>query len=133
MNDGDGIVTTLRQVAEVGKANGWHWKERYYSAKTGNLAEWEINKYIEYATCLVRIVNEYLLGIRMESDSTLSIAPTVPAAYWQAGFGHTLRWAGRVLTFRCCNGTVSGHYDGPSPHGTRGTRFSEPPNGCRRV
>jgi hypothetical protein len=38
MGDRDGLIESLRRVARVGQRNDWFWDERYYSAKTGNLA-----------------------------------------------------------------------------------------------
>jgi len=60
MGDRDGILRSLRRVAEVGRANNWAWWERYYSEKTGDLAKYHFNWYCEYPANLIRIVHRFL-------------------------------------------------------------------------
>jgi len=60
MGDRDGILRSLRRVAEVGRANNWAWWERYYSEKTGDLAKYHFNRYCEYPANLIRIVHRFL-------------------------------------------------------------------------
>jgi hypothetical protein len=60
MGDHGGILRSLRQVAAVGKANGWSWRERYYSDKTGDLAKYPIERYCEYPANFIRIVHRFL-------------------------------------------------------------------------
>lgn len=60
MGDADGILRSLRQVAEVGKANGWSWLERYYSEKTGDLGKYHMEHYCEYPATFIRIVHRFL-------------------------------------------------------------------------
>ena len=60
MGDREGILRSLRQVAEVGRANNWSWMERYYSEKTGDLAKCQIERYCEYPANFIRIVHRFL-------------------------------------------------------------------------
>ncbi len=60
MGDREGIRRSLRQVAAVGRANHWSWRERYYSAQTGNLAKYQIERYCEYPANFIRIVHRFL-------------------------------------------------------------------------
>jgi len=62
MGDRAGIMESIRQVARVGEANGWHWYERYYSERTGDLASYRFNTYCEYPANLITIVNRFVLG-----------------------------------------------------------------------
>lgn len=61
MGDREGICRSLRRVAEIGKANGWSWRERYYSEHTGDLAKYHFNWYCEYPATLIRVVHRFLL------------------------------------------------------------------------
>ena len=60
MSDREGILRSLRRVAEVGRTNDWSWWERYYSEKTGDLGKYRYNHYCEYPANLIRIVNRFL-------------------------------------------------------------------------
>ncbi len=60
MGDREGIIKSLRRVAEIGKADNWSWRERYYSQKTGDLGKYQINRYCEYPANFIRIVNQFL-------------------------------------------------------------------------
>jgi hypothetical protein len=60
MGDREGIINSLRRVAEIGKANNWSWWERYYSEKTGDLGKYHFNRYCEYPANFIRIVNQFL-------------------------------------------------------------------------
>jgi hypothetical protein len=60
MSDQDGLLRSLRRVAEIGAANGWSWRERYYSTRTGDLASYAINHYCEYPANFIRITNRFL-------------------------------------------------------------------------
>lgn len=59
MGDREGIVASLRRVAEVGRANDWYWKERYHPPGGGKTAG-DMNKYVEYPANLIRIVHRFL-------------------------------------------------------------------------
>jgi hypothetical protein len=60
MGDREGILRSLRQVAEVGQANDWSWMERYYSERTGDLGKYHYAHYCEYPANLIRIVHRFL-------------------------------------------------------------------------
>lgn len=60
MGDRDGIIDSIRRVAEMGQRNGWYWRERYYSEQTGNLGVYDYNAYCEYPANLIRVVNRFL-------------------------------------------------------------------------
>lgn len=62
MGDRDGVLKSLRQVASVGRDNGWSWRERYYSERTGDLGSYRINTYCEYPANFIRIVHRFVLG-----------------------------------------------------------------------
>ncbi|HND63003.1 MAG TPA: hypothetical protein PLB90_16110 [Opitutaceae bacterium] len=62
MGDRAGLLESLRQVARVGKANGWYWRERYYSERSGYLGSYKINTYCEYPANFIRIVHRFVLG-----------------------------------------------------------------------
>jgi len=63
MGDQEGILRSLQQVAKVGKANDWSWRERYYSERTGNLGIYHITHYCEYPANFIRIVHRFLESI----------------------------------------------------------------------
>jgi hypothetical protein len=108
MGDGSGLVEAIRKVCEVGRAGGYFWRERY-TANGPHGAE----KYCEYPANLIRIVERFLLGVQFELDGWLSIAPCAQESYWKAGFGQTLRWRGRELSFRARGDRFEGRYSGP--------------------
>jgi hypothetical protein len=60
MNDRDGILQSIRRVARAGRENNWYWWERYYSERTGSLARYSYNTYVEYPANLIRIVHRFL-------------------------------------------------------------------------
>ena len=70
MGDQEGILRSLRQVAQVGKANGWSWMERYYSEKTGDLGQYHIEHYCEYPANFIRIVHRFLREKKNPSGPT---------------------------------------------------------------
>ena len=112
MRDADGLLNSLRLVAEAGKANDWYWVERYYSARTGDLSTYRFNTYVEYPACLIRIVNRFLLGIEYGLDGSLVLAPNAPDPFWVEGFGQKLAWGGRSLDFRFRGAGLKGSYTG---------------------
>lgn len=112
MGDANGLIQSLHRVAEAGRANGWYWYERYYSEKTGDLASHRINKYVEYPANLIRIIQKFVFGLTFEIDGSVTLSPTAPESYWRVGFGQTLRWCGRVLSYRLATGRLSGTYRG---------------------
>ncbi|HPD13530.1 MAG TPA: hypothetical protein PLE19_01180 [Planctomycetota bacterium] len=110
MGDADGLLASLRKVCTEGEKHGYFWRERY-NAQGGFGAE----KYCEYPANLIRIVQRYLLGVEHRLDGALVVAPTVPEAFWAAGFGQTLTFRGRILSYRMqCDG-ITGEYRGDGP------------------
>ncbi|MDB6093083.1 MAG: hypothetical protein JWM32_645 [Verrucomicrobia bacterium] len=61
MDDREGLLESLRQVARVGRANDWYWLERYYSERSGDLGSYRINTYCEYPANFIRIVHRFVL------------------------------------------------------------------------
>jgi len=59
MGDRAGLRRSLEQVAAVGRGNGWSWRERYYSERTGDQAKYRIEHYCEYPANLIRVVNRF--------------------------------------------------------------------------
>jgi len=107
MGDGRGLVESIRKVCQVGRQNGFYWCERYTN-KGGHGAE----KYCEYPANLIRIVQRFLLGVDFGLDGTLSITPVVPDNFWHSGFGQTLTWRGRTLSYRIQRDRMTGDYCG---------------------
>ena len=114
MNDGDGIVDTIRRVCRVGRADGYYWRERYVDDGQGGCQGRGASKYCEYPANLVRIIQRFLLGVDFRLDGALALCPTVPASYWDKGFGQTLIWRGRRLSYRMARARATGEYQGPS-------------------
>jgi hypothetical protein len=109
MDDGRGLMESIRRVCQAGKQSGYYWRERY-TEKGGHGAE----KYCEYPANLIRIVQRFLLGVDFGLDGSLIVAPTAPAEFWDAGFGQTLIWRGRTLSYRMWRDRMVGDYAGAS-------------------
>jgi hypothetical protein len=107
MRDAEGLIGSIRRVCDAGRATGYYWRERY-TAKGGHGAR----KYNEYPANLIRIVERFMLGVDLGIDGVVRLNPVAPRAYWTSGFGHTLRWRGRVLDFRFERGVLRGSYSG---------------------
>lgn len=60
MGDQAGIRRSIQKVAEVGRADDWSWRERYYSERTGDLGRYHFARYCEYPANLIRIVHRFL-------------------------------------------------------------------------
>jgi hypothetical protein len=114
MGDGPGLVDTIQRVCKAGRKDGYYWRERY-NEEGGYGAE----KYCEYPANLIRIVQRFLLGVELGLDGTLVLAPTVPDEYWHAGFGQTLEWRERRLSYRMQRNRLEGEYAGPDPQQLR--------------
>ncbi len=112
MGDAEGLLDSLLCVARRGRADGWHWRERYYSEKTGELAPSPMNTYVEYAATLIRIVQSCVLRVGIGVDGSLTLAPCVVPSWWDAGFGQRLRWGGRELTYQFRQADLTGSYRG---------------------
>ncbi|MBM4088034.1 MAG: hypothetical protein FJ276_01190 [Planctomycetes bacterium] len=98
--DAAGLLDTLRRVAREGSANGYSWRERYYPSNTGAPVPAGAEKYCEYPANFIRIVHQFLLGVDLRRDGSIVLAPNVADAFWDAGFGHVVRWPDAQLTFR---------------------------------
>ena len=110
MGDAPGLVDAIRRVCEAGKNSGYYWRERY-GAEGGFGAE----KYCEYPANLIRIVQRFLFGVEYTLDGALVLAPTVPAEFWEAGFGQTLTWRERRFSYRMKRDQMHGEYSGKDP------------------
>jgi hypothetical protein len=107
MNDAQGLMETILRVCREGRENGYWWRERY-NDKGGYGAE----KYCEYPANLIRIIQRFLLGVEHGTDGTLYLGPTVPEEYWKAGFGQSLSWNGRWISYRMSSDNIRGQYSG---------------------
>jgi len=123
MHDADGLIETIRMVCRQGQKDGYYWRERYTNEKGGYGGQ----KYCEYPANLIRIVQRYLLGVEHGLDGTLSIAPTVPDEFWKTGFGQTLSWQDRTLSYKMQTGRIKGEYSGAYPQKIS-IRFANPPD-----
>ncbi|MBI5282409.1 MAG: hypothetical protein HY858_12060 [Candidatus Solibacter usitatus] len=110
MGDDAGLLDTLLRVSRAGKTSDWYWRERY--SPNGGFGA---SKYCEYPANLIRIVQRFLLGVTLHLDGALTLAPTVTAAFLKDGFGQTLSWAGRTLSYRFHSGRLTGAWSGPAP------------------
>lgn len=115
MNDAEGILETCRRVSEVGRQNGYFWRERYVADGKGGCRGLGARKYCEYPANLIRIIQRFLLGVELRLDGALVLAPTVPTSYWDAGFGQVLVWRGQRLRYRMSRDRMAGQFRGASP------------------
>ncbi len=107
MGDGEGLVEAIRPVCEKGREQGYYWRERY-----GKQGGFGAEKYCEYPANLIRIVQRFLLGVEHRLNGALALGPTVPDTYWDAGFGQTLSWRGRRLSYTMQRNRMKGEYTG---------------------
>src|SRR6266550_9220198 len=70
MRDAAGLVASIRKVCEVGRDGGYYWRERY-----GPKGGYGAQKYCEYPANLIRIVQRFLLGVELDLDGTVVLAP----------------------------------------------------------
>lgn len=121
MGDSDGLIKGLQKVAEVGRNNGYYWRERYQPDGKGGVVAAGPNTYCEYPANFIRIVHRFLLGVGMEFDGSVVLAPTVPWDWWLGVFDQSLRYRGRVLDCHMMRDRVTGDYlgDGPQKLGLR--------------
>jgi len=115
MGDAQGLWKGLRKVSEVGRASGYFWRERYHPDGKGGSRPAGAEQYCEYPANLIRIVQQFLLGVDLHLDGGLTLAPVVTEDFWQRGFGQTLAWGGRKLTYRMKRDQFSGTYWGTTP------------------
>jgi hypothetical protein len=112
MGDAQGLLRGLEKVAEVGRANGYYWRERYQPDGKGGVVAAGPSTYCEYPANLIRIVERFLLGVEMGLDGSVVLSPTVPADWWRQGFGQALRWRGKILNYKMQIDRVWGDYQG---------------------
>lgn len=129
LDDAQGLLDGIRKVCRLGRENGYFWRERYHPDGRGGVKLAGAEKYCEYPANLIRIVERFLLGIDHRLDGSLVLAPCATGPFWESGFGRTLRWANRKLTYRMQSSRTQGSYSGDSPL-RLGLRF---PPGARPV
>jgi len=112
--DAEGLIDTLHRVAHEGEVKGYYWRERYHPSPTGQPVPAGAEKYCEYPANFIRIVNQFLLGIDLRLDGAIAIAPTVPDAFWDRGFGHVVAAPERTLTFHLERNRITLTYVGAS-------------------
>jgi hypothetical protein len=110
MGDAPGLLDSIRRVCTVGRAGGYFWRERY-----GENGGYGAQQYCEYPANLIRIVKRFSLGVDFRLDGTLALSPTVPPEFWKQGFGQSIAWRNRKLTYRMMQGRVWGEYEGEQP------------------
>jgi hypothetical protein len=102
-----GLMDSLKAVADAGAPNGYSWQERYFPSDQGLKPSGPMT-YCEYPANLIRIVNQFLLGVEPGTDGTLRIAPAVPKDWWQEGWQVTTRIGAGTLTLKGESGVFSG-------------------------
>jgi len=115
MGDAAGLLAGLRKVSQIGRDSGYYWRERFEPDGKGGAVATGPNTYCEYPANYIRIMQRFLLGVDMQLDGSVVLAPAVTGEFWDRGFGQTLRWRKRVLTYRMSREGVSGTYAGRTP------------------
>ncbi len=110
MSDADGLIETIRRVCSEGRKNGYYWRERY-NDEGGYGAE----KYCEYPANLIRIIQRFLMGVEHGPDGTLFLGPVAPEEFWKIGFGQSLSWHGRRISYKMIADQIIGEYSGKKP------------------
>ncbi len=107
--DGPGLLNSILAVCREGEKNGYYWRERYREQ-----GGYGAQKYCEYPANLIRIVERFLLGVELQLNGSLCLAPTVPESYWILGFGQTLCLRDWQLQYRMQQDQISGTFCGDS-------------------
>lgn len=115
MGDAQGLLNGIRKVSQVGRAGGHFWRERYHPDGKGGVVAAGAEKYCEYPANLIRVVQRFLLGVDPRLDGSLVLMPTVTAEFWDRGFGQSLAWSKRKLTYRMQRSRTEGTYQGTAP------------------
>jgi hypothetical protein len=115
MGDAQGLLDGIRKVSQVGRASGYFWRERYHPDAKGGMVPAGAEKYCEYPANLIRIVHRFLFGIDLRLDGSLVLAPTATEEFWDRGFGQTLVWGSRRLTYHMQRNRTAGTYAGTTP------------------
>jgi len=123
MGDAEGLLAGIRIVCEEGRKNGYYWRERYQPDSKGGAISAGPNTYCEYPANLIRIIQRFLLGAEFGLDGSLLLAPTATEEFWEKGFGQTLHWRDRILTYQMHCNQITGTYMGDSPQ-SLGVRFA---------
>jgi len=113
--DAQGLLDGIHKVCQVGRAGGYFWRERYHPDGKGGFIPAGAEKYCEYPANLIRIVQRFLLGVDLRLDGSLVLAPTATDEFWEGGFGQSLAWANRKLTYRMQRNRTTGSYSGIVP------------------
>lgn len=104
--DIEGLLRGLKAVAEAGAPNGYLWQERYFPSADG-LKPGGPMTYCEYPANLIRIVNQFVLGVEPGTDGILNIAPMVPEDWWKLGWKTSLRIGAGKLSLEGQSGFFS--------------------------
>jgi len=113
--DAQGLLDGLRKVSQVGRASGYFWQERYHPDGQGGARAAGAAKYCEYPANLIRIVQRFLMGVDLRLDGSLVLMPAATEEFWERGFGQTLTWSNRKLTYRLQRNRTEGTYQGTTP------------------
>lgn len=119
MGDAEGLLAGLRTVSRVGRDSGYYWRERFEPDGKGGAVGTGPNTYCEYPANYIRIMQRFLLGVELNLDGSLTLAPTVTDEFWDRGFGQKLRWRDRVLDYRMKRNGIAGSYSGKTPQRLR--------------
>ena len=125
MGDARGLIAGLRKVSQVGRDSGYYWRERYVPDEKGQATGIGPNTYCEYPANLIRITQRFLMGVDLQLDGTVALAPLLTREFWARGVGQTLSWRGRTLRYHVCRDTLRGTYTGSGVQRV-GVRFPEP-------
>jgi hypothetical protein len=112
IGDAQGLLDGLRKVSQVGRENGYYWRERYQPDGKGGVRAAGPNTYCEYPANLIRIVQRFLLGVDLRVDGSIALEPTVTEEFWEKGFGQALSWRGRTLHYHMLRDRLEGTYAG---------------------
>ena len=115
MGDAAGLLAGLRKVSQVGRDSGYYWRERFEPDGKGGAVATGPNTYCEYPANYIRVMQRFLLGVELQLDGSVVLAPTVTDEFWDRGFGQTLKWRDRVLRYRMMRDSVAGTYSGRTP------------------
>jgi hypothetical protein len=97
----------MKAVAHVGARNNYAWHERYFPSDDGPRPGGPLT-YCEYPANLVRIVNQFLIGVQPNVDGTVRIAPQLPEPCWTQGWRATLTVGAAALALQGDAGRLKG-------------------------
>ena len=102
-----GLLDGLRAVAEAGARNNYSWQERYFPSRD-ELRPGGPMTYCEYPANLIRIVNQFLIGVEPNVDGGVRISPQLPEDWWTQGWKATIRIGGGTLALQGENRRLKG-------------------------